>query len=223
MEDGCCDDGPHFPSHRTLRSAAPLDPKAPANKLSVAFGGSRGVGAEAEVPRAVTAVGGRGMLVLQCMPRHASGVSLTLGCPPVHEESRVHGSCDGLHRRELHGVWRGGGVYRGRVRVHAVQRLLLQRCNLVGVTCSIRRSRRTSSRNCTVSEPEREGERGGGESNVCAPGSTIQRHVSSREQNQAVFLLPGAHSCDACAPGSTIQRYLCSREGRQRETERVTQ
>jgi hypothetical protein len=88
--------------------------------------------AEAEVPRAVTAVGGRGMLVPPCMPRHASGVSLTLGCPPVHEESRVHGSGDGLHRRELHGVWRGGGAYRGRVRVQAVQRLLLQRCNLLG-------------------------------------------------------------------------------------------
>jgi hypothetical protein len=103
------------------------------------------------VPRAVTAVGGRGMLVPPCMPRHASGVSLTLGCPPVHEESRVHGSGDGLHRRELHGVWRGGGAYRGRVRVQAVQRLLLQRCNLLGVTCSIRRSRRTSSSDCTSS------------------------------------------------------------------------
>jgi len=107
--------------------------------------------AEAEVPRAVTAMGGRGMLVTPCMPRHASGVSLTLGCPPVHEESRVHGSGDGLHRRELHGVWRGGGAYRGRVRVQAVQRLLLQRCNLLGVTCSIRRSRRTSSSDCTSS------------------------------------------------------------------------
>jgi hypothetical protein len=103
-------------------------------------------------------------------------------------------------------------VYRGRVRVHAVQRLLLQRCNLVGVTCSIRRSRRTSSRNCTVSEPEREGERGGRESNVCAPGSSIQRHLCSREQNQAVFVLPGAQSSDTCAPGSTIKPYLCSRE-----------
>ena len=95
MEDGCCDDGPHFPSHRALRSVAPLDPlqlRLRQMSLLVAFAGGGLVGvwgkrAEAEVPRAVTAVGVRGMLVVPCMPRHASGVSLTLGCPSVHEES----------------------------------------------------------------------------------------------------------------------------------------
>ena len=46
----------------------------------------------------------------------------------------------------------------------------------------------------------------------CAPGGTIQRHLSYRGHKPAIFVLPGAQASDACAPGSTIQQFLCSWE-----------
>jgi hypothetical protein len=55
---------------------------------------------------------------------------------------------------------------------------------------------------------------------ICAPGSTIQGCVCSREHNHAVGVLPGALSndtCDdTCAPANTSHARLCPREHKYR-------
>ena len=60
---------------------------------------------------------------------------------------------------------------------------------------------------------------------VCAPGSTNQHQLCSREHKQAVFVLPGAQTRFVlpgaqellnCAPWSTSVACLCSREHKYR-------